>query len=134
MFSVHSGGDVSYALYCVPRCTFICQQVLRDEGLTTGTYDADLAVANLEVDMIPFESDVVSFEMPGVLRDSVLESDVTSLSFVANGMLRLEAHLGTIKHLVGKGELAKRAWCRAHFSFLSMYPSILIFGLLCIYS
>ena len=101
-------SETQYALYCVPRCTFICQQILRDEGLTTGEFDADLVVGNLELDMVPFEADVISFEMPGVMRDSCLDSDVTALSFVAQGILRLESKFGAIKHLVGKGDLSKR--------------------------
>ena len=100
--------ETQYALYCVPRCTFICQQILRDEGLTTGEFDADLVVGNLELDMVPFEADVISFEIPGVMRDSCLDSDVTALSFVSQGVLRLESKFGAINHLVGKGDLSKR--------------------------
>jgi hypothetical protein len=96
-------GNRRYALYFVPRRTFICAQVLKEEGVFN-----DVQLGEFQVDMIPFEGDVMSMELHSGFRDCFLHNDTTSLFYVARALMKLQSLYGVIPHIKAKGNYAAR--------------------------
>lgn len=58
----------------------------------------------------PFDSDVISLEVPELFREYNLENDSTCLYQVAQSILFLQSIYGPISHVWGKGAAAKQVW------------------------
>eukprot|EP00501_MAST-03F_sp_TOSAG23-6_P001200 GSMAST32.ASY1.ANO1.1244.1 assembled CDS len=74
-----------YALYFVPRRTFICIQILKEEGVFH-----DIQLGDFPIDLIPFESDILSMELHSSYKDCFLLNDTTSLFYIARRVRRSE--------------------------------------------
>lgn len=59
------------------------------------------------MNLIPFDNDVMSLEQDNCFTECYLESDLTSMYFVANSLMMIQALFGVIPKIYGKGELAK---------------------------
>eukprot|EP00941_MAST-03F_sp_MAST-3F-sp1_P001867 g1867.t1 len=92
-----------YALYFVPRRTFICAQILKEEGVFH-----DVQLGEFHVDLIPFENDVLSMELHTAFKECFLLNDTTSLFYVARSLMKLQSLFGVIPHLKAKGAYASR--------------------------
>ena len=53
------------AAFFMPRRTHVCDKILEDEGIL-----ADVHLGTFPLDFIPFESDVLSLELPTAFRVS----------------------------------------------------------------
>ncbi|XP_042193601.1 vacuolar protein sorting-associated protein 33A [Callorhinchus milii] len=86
----------------LPRRSLLCEQRLKEQGVLG-------SIINLEqysLDLIPFDSDLMSMEAESAFRECYLENDQTVLFHVAKGLMTLQALYGTIPQIFGKGECA----------------------------
>uniref|UniRef100_A0A4W3HUW4 Vacuolar protein sorting-associated protein 33A n=1 Tax=Callorhinchus milii TaxID=7868 RepID=A0A4W3HUW4_CALMI len=87
----------------LPRRSLLCEQRLKEQGVLG-------SIINLEqysLDLIPFDSDLMSMEAESAFRECYLENDQTVLFHVAKGLMTLQALYGTIPQIFGKGECAR---------------------------
>lgn len=55
------------------------------------------------MDLIPFDIDVLSLELPYVIKENFVEGDSTSLFYVARALMKMQSMYGVIPHIKGKG-------------------------------
>jgi vacuolar protein sorting-associated protein 33A len=148
---VFAQTNIKFQLYFVPRRSFVCETILKEEGVYgdlkiggrcaadgVGMVDTSITVAvafvlgdaELEVDLIPLDDDLLSMEMPNVLRvrlvvlrsaasnprqlcfftcpqECYIEEDMTSLTQVAKSIMKLQRMFGVIPNVKSKGVLSK---------------------------
>jgi hypothetical protein len=86
----------------VPRRTFICEQVLKEEGVY-----ADIETREFNLDIFPLDDDVLTLGLDTTFRDCTVAGDTTSLFFVTRALLKLQSVYGLIPNVKAKGKLAK---------------------------
>lgn len=91
-----------YYIFFVPRRNMLCENILKEENV----YE-DVQIGEYHMDLVPFDSDILSMELPNVYKDAMIEGDRTSLFFVAKSLLRLQRLYGVIPQILGKGNMAK---------------------------
>eukprot|EP01116_Phalansterium_solitarium_P008766 TRINITY_DN22737_c0_g1_i1.p1 TRINITY_DN22737_c0_g1~~TRINITY_DN22737_c0_g1_i1.p1 ORF type:complete len:656 (-),score=304.25 TRINITY_DN22737_c0_g1_i1:111-2078(-) len=100
------------AVYFVPRRTLICERML-DELAGGGAAAAGVSVWNeikfgeYRLELIAFDDDLLSLELPEAFRECFLDGDRTSLFYVARSILRLQQLFGIIPRLKAKGSCSK---------------------------
>ncbi|CAG5119015.1 unnamed protein product, partial [Candidula unifasciata] len=99
------GGYVRKEFYLlfVPRKSLLCEKKLKELGV----YGSFASVDEFNLGLIPFDSDLLSMEMDELYRECYLDNDFTSLFFVAQSLMTLQALYGTIPYVYGKGDCAK---------------------------
>jgi hypothetical protein len=55
------------------------------------------------MDLIPFDVDVLSLELPFALKENFVEGDSSSLFYVARALMKMQSMYGVIPHIKGKG-------------------------------
>lgn len=55
------------------------------------------------MDLIPFDIDVLSLELPGVIKENFVEGDSSSLFYLARALMKMQSMYGVIPHIKGKG-------------------------------
>jgi len=94
---------VKFGAFFVPSITALVARVLEQAeqlvGLETGEFPCY---------MIPFESDVLSMELPLTFRQCFVDGDVAPLTDIANALLELQSTYGTIPLIKGKGAAAHK--------------------------
>jgi hypothetical protein len=91
-------GNKTFTILVVPRTTVLCENVLEQEQLSH--------VVRLEpfhMDLIPFDVDVLSLELPQVIKENFVEGDSTSLYYVARALMKMQSMYGVIPLIKGKG-------------------------------
>lgn len=91
-----------YAIYFVPRRTMICEEIFREANIPL-----DVKLGDYNLDIIPFDSDILSLEMDGGFRECFLDGDKTSLLYIARAIMRIQRLYGVIPNIKGKGACAK---------------------------
>lgn len=111
---LNGGGERKYILYFVPHKTFMCEQVLADEGVS----DCFAEIGECRnMDIFPFDTDLLSLEVePTAFKECYVDGDTTMLTTVARSLQKLEATFGAIPHVKAKGTQAAIALQR----FLSL--------------
>lgn len=95
-------GQPRYLLYFVPHKTFICEQVLADEGVL----DCFAEIGECQLDLFPLDTDVISLELEASFKNCYVDGDNTMLTTVARSLQKLERTFGTIPHIKSKGTQA----------------------------
>ena len=101
---------------CLPFCyhpiqqTFLSLKILKDAGVYSPDSGPHLTIGNCPIDLIPFDDDIMSLELPACTRDCYLSNDTTSISMVAGSLQKLQRMFGTIANVKCKGKLAKVAY------------------------
>lgn len=98
-----AGISKSYYIYLVPRRTKLCDRVLEEEGVLGEIKE----FKEFELDLIPFEEDLLSMEMDMSFREVFLEGDNSSLYYVARSLWNLQSLYGIIPKIYGKGNHSK---------------------------
>ena len=62
-------SPLACSIYFVPRRTMLCERVLAEEGVF-----GDVKTGEYHLDLIPFDEDVLSLEMPSAFRECFLVS------------------------------------------------------------
>jgi len=93
------GGErKSYYIYFVPRRRMMCERILEEEGVWQ-----DVKIGEYHLDLIPFDSDILSMELSSSFRDYAIEGDKTSLFYVAKALMKMQSLFGIIPNIQGKG-------------------------------
>lgn len=93
---------LNYWLYLCPRRTVVCERVLEEEGVY-----GDLIIGDCQLDLIPFDTDLLSFEYPNAFRELYLEGDYSCLAPIASYLMKLQAVYGIIPKIYAKGRYSK---------------------------
>ncbi|XP_072103703.1 vacuolar protein sorting-associated protein 33A [Mobula birostris] len=97
------GHPRDFHILFLPRRSLLCEQRLKEQGtLISITY-----IEEYNLDLIPFDNDLLSMEAENAFRECYLENDQTVLFHVAKGLMTLQALYGTIPQIFGKGECAR---------------------------
>ncbi|KAK3911950.1 Vacuolar protein sorting-associated protein 33A [Frankliniella fusca] len=94
-----------FHIFFVPRVTFLCKKRLEDRGVL-GNFEGNLK--ELPWHLYPFDSDLVSMEIPITFKEFHLENDPTTLHQAAQGLLMLQCLYGTIPRVTGIGPAAQK--------------------------
>mmetsp|Transcript_353 Transcript_353/g.424 ORF Transcript_353/g.424 Transcript_353/m.424 type:complete len:497 (-) Transcript_353:429-1919(-) len=97
-----AGKYKHYSVFFVPRSTMIAERALEEEGVY-----GDVTVGQYNLDLIPFEDDVLSLELDNGYRECFLEGNRTCLFYVARALMKMQAIFGIIPEIKGVGEAAK---------------------------
>lgn len=95
-----------YHLFFVPRKSLLCMERLKHKGV----YGSLMNVEEFQCHLFPFDSDLISMEIPEVFREYYLENDPTCLYLVARSIVHLQKLYGVIPAAWGKGQAAKYVW------------------------
>ena len=87
----------------MPRGSQICEKKLGDLGVR-GNVET---ISEYQVEMYPFDSDVISMELPLSFKDIYIDNDTSSLFHVATALMKLQALFGVIPFIYGQGRAAK---------------------------
>ncbi len=96
-------GDTSrnYGVFFVPRKTLLCERVLSEQGV-----HGDCKLGSFQMDLIPFDDDVLSLEMSAAFSECFLDGDPSALQHIARAISRLQDMFGIIGTVKGKGDQA----------------------------
>lgn len=79
----------------------LCERVLAEAGVL-----GDVRLNEYHLDLIPLETDVLSLELPNAFRENFLDSDISSLYYVARSLFTLQSMFGLIPQILVKGDRA----------------------------
>lgn len=85
----------------VPRKSFVCDKILEEEGVY-----GHVIMEELKLDLIPFDEDIISMELPLFLRDVFLDNDLFWLHSAASGLSTLKRVFGDIPNVIYLGSAA----------------------------
>ncbi|MEW5312696.1 MAG: hypothetical protein WDW38_004311 [Sanguina aurantia] len=91
----------AFSVHLVPRRTIAFERVLEEEGVL-----ADVVLGEFPLDLIPYDDDVLSLEMPHAFKECVVDGDSSSLFYVARAIMKLQHVFGDIPRLQGQGPAA----------------------------
>ncbi|MBX9719067.1 MAG: Sec1 family protein, partial [Microbacteriaceae bacterium] len=92
-----------YSIFFVPRSSMIAERVLEEEGVF-----GDVTVSSWNMDLVPFDDDLISLELENSFRDCFLEGDPTSLYYVARSVMKLQDYFGLFPKILGIGDSARQ--------------------------
>ncbi|KAK9808509.1 hypothetical protein WJX73_003066 [Symbiochloris irregularis] len=95
------GTPHEFAVFFMPRKTTLCEHIFQQEGVF-----GDIVVGEFPVDFIPFDSDVLSLELPTAFREVALDGDNSSLYYAARALTQLQARFGAFPVIKGMGTSA----------------------------
>eukprot|EP00873_Tetraselmis_striata_P024411 jgi/Tetstr1/444675/TSEL_032523.t1 len=93
--------QLEHSIFFVPRRSTACTRILEEEGVL-----GDVSIGEFPLDIVPFEADLLSLEMDSVFREVTLDGDPSGLFYVARAITKLQALVGAIPRVVGKGPAA----------------------------
>ncbi|EDO44187.1 predicted protein [Nematostella vectensis] len=99
------GKTKDYHILFVPRKTVLCENRLKALGVSF------VNIEEYPLDFIPLDNDLLSLEMESSFKECYLESDYTSLFYVANSLMSLQLLYGVVPKIYAKGEMAKAIVC-----------------------
>ena len=102
---MRENGDKMFSLFFVPRRSVTCEKLLEQEGLLDQLAQP---IAEIKLDLVPYDNDVLSLELSGSFRNLFLTQDPSELYYVAEAMMRLQTEFGTIPTIKAKGDSAKK--------------------------
>ncbi|KAK9831278.1 hypothetical protein WJX74_010180 [Apatococcus lobatus] len=89
---------VEFGVFFLPARSHVCEKVFAEEGVF-----GDIHIGDYPLNFIPFDSDILSLELPSSFKDVVVDGDKTSLHAVASALLQLQAMYGAPSLIRGKG-------------------------------
>eukprot|EP01090_Pellita_catalonica_P017405 TRINITY_DN5247_c0_g1_i1.p1 TRINITY_DN5247_c0_g1~~TRINITY_DN5247_c0_g1_i1.p1 ORF type:complete len:594 (-),score=95.78 TRINITY_DN5247_c0_g1_i1:73-1854(-) len=97
-----NGMKKEYHVLFVPRKTIITEKHLEDEGVYN-----DIKIREYCLDIIPFDTDILSLELRNSFKECYLDGDRTSLFHIARALMKMQALFGIIPNIKVKGNCAK---------------------------
>eukprot|EP01025_Chloroclados_australasicus_P047982 TRINITY_DN5420_c0_g1_i5.p1 TRINITY_DN5420_c0_g1~~TRINITY_DN5420_c0_g1_i5.p1 ORF type:complete len:735 (+),score=76.04 TRINITY_DN5420_c0_g1_i5:431-2635(+) len=95
--------DTNFVVAMVPRITLMSQTVFEEWGIR-----GDVVLKECKLDMVPFEQDVITLEMPRLVNEVYQQGDPTALYYVASAIMRLQERYGMIPQIKGVGDSAEK--------------------------
>lgn len=83
----------------------------------------ELEVGEFHLDLVPFDVDVLSMEMPTSFKDVGVMGDHSSLFFVAKALMKIQFLFGIIPNIQGKGKASQVIFSSPH---VMMLPILII--------
>ena len=77
------------------------------EYITTNNMLAEFNIENFNIDLIPIDIDLFSLEKENNIKEIYIEKNLSSISELANAVVKLETCFGKIKYKYVKGDLAQ---------------------------
>lgn len=93
-----------FHIFFVPRKSLLCERKLTELGV----YGTFTTVGEYGLDLLPFDSDVLSMETDSAFKECYLQGDQTSMFHVARSLMKLQALYGVIPHVYGKGDCSRQ--------------------------
>ncbi|XP_054271006.1 vacuolar protein sorting-associated protein 33A isoform X2 [Macrosteles quadrilineatus] len=90
----------------VPRKSLLCEKRLKNKGVFGNLNFID----ELPCDIFPFDSDLMSMELPHAFKEFHLENDPSTLYQAAQAIMTLQDMYGVIPRVCGKGVAAQHVW------------------------
>ncbi len=81
-------GPIEHYVLFVPRQTLVCERILKDQGVF-----GSCNISEFHLNLVPFDSDVMSMEMHSAFRENQLLGDRTSLFYAANAVMQLQVQM-----------------------------------------
>lgn len=97
------GSNKEYHIFFVPCRSMMCEFRLQELGV----YGSFNITDEFDLSLIPFDNDVMSLEQETAFSECYLENDLTSIYYVANSVMTIQALFGVIPKIYGKGDMAK---------------------------
>eukprot|EP01060_Flectonema_neradi_P017025 TRINITY_DN2367_c1_g1_i2.p1 TRINITY_DN2367_c1_g1~~TRINITY_DN2367_c1_g1_i2.p1 ORF type:complete len:608 (+),score=101.22 TRINITY_DN2367_c1_g1_i2:121-1944(+) len=94
-------------VHMVPKKTIACQLMLEDYNVLKHL-SAEDQFCDLELDLIPVESDFLTMEMDYCFREIALGGDYTCLKHIALSLMKFQAFFGYFPVIRGKGRFAEK--------------------------
>ncbi|XP_023017702.2 vacuolar protein sorting-associated protein 33A [Leptinotarsa decemlineata] len=101
-----SGLKKQFHLFFVPKKSLLCMERLKHKGV----FGSVMLIDEFKCQLFPFDSDVMSMEIPEVYREYTIENDPTYLYQTAQAIIYLQNLYGPIPKVWGKGAAAKQIW------------------------
>lgn len=95
------GARKNLVLCFVPRRTFICEEVLKDENVF-----GDLDIREYGMDIVPLDHDLLTLGLDTCYKDAYVHGDTSSLYYVTRALQKLQATYGPFANIRAKGVLA----------------------------
>lgn len=95
-----------YHLFLVPNMTSMCKKILKHGRM----YGSLSLKEDFRCLLFPYDSDLITLELPDCFREFYLDGDPTSLYQIAQSVVELERLYGPIPKIWGKGTMAKQVW------------------------
>lgn len=96
-------NNKEYHIFFVPRKSFLCEQRLQELKVYGNFTNQDQYPLNL----FPVEHDLLSMEYEPSFYEVSIERDLTSMFYVAESLMKLQALFGVIPKIFGKGEMSR---------------------------
>ena len=77
------------------------------EYMSTNNMIADFHIENFTIDLIPIDTDLFSLEKENTIKEIFIDNNLSSLSDLANAVVKLETCFGKIQYKYIKGDLAQ---------------------------
>ncbi|PAA83247.1 hypothetical protein BOX15_Mlig014053g4, partial [Macrostomum lignano] len=94
----------SAAIVFVPNKTIPCENLLRELKVDLNR----VQLTEFQLDLLPFDNDLLLCDWPNAFRDYHLKSDISSLHYLSRAIMKIQTVFGIIPNIACKGEAAKR--------------------------
>lgn len=101
-----AGSKKQYHVFFVPKKSLLCMERLKHKGI----FGSISLIEEFRCELFPFDSDLVSMEIPEVFTEVHLENDPTYLYQTAEAVIALQILYGPIPRVWGKGAAARQVW------------------------
>eukprot|EP01026_Neomeris_dumetosa_P034558 TRINITY_DN27757_c2_g1_i2.p3 TRINITY_DN27757_c2_g1~~TRINITY_DN27757_c2_g1_i2.p3 ORF type:complete len:273 (-),score=23.03 TRINITY_DN27757_c2_g1_i2:49-867(-) len=98
-----SSQEHNFVVAMVPRITLMSRTVFEEWGIR-----GDVVLRECKLDMVPFEQDIFTLEMPRLVNEVYCQGDPSSLYYVASAIMRLQERFGVIPFIKGVGDSAEK--------------------------
>jgi len=95
----------TFQIHFVPKRSFLCDQILRDEGVFDVVRDN---MFEYPLGFIPYETDVLSLGLSSSFAQVNLQKDDSTQMFAARALLQLQDIIGPIPNIQVKGDQSKK--------------------------
>eukprot|EP01125_Pyxidicula_operculata_P012138 TRINITY_DN3985_c0_g1_i5.p1 TRINITY_DN3985_c0_g1~~TRINITY_DN3985_c0_g1_i5.p1 ORF type:complete len:613 (+),score=91.35 TRINITY_DN3985_c0_g1_i5:3199-5037(+) len=92
-------ADKRFYINFVPKRRTLCDRILEQEGVLE-----NVKLGEFQMDLIPFDKDLVSMELGNILKECMIEGDKTELFTVARALMKFQHQFGIIPNIFGKGD------------------------------
>ena len=90
--------DKNYHLVFWPRRTILCKEALESYGVY-----GNLDIRDFNFDLIPLDTDLLSLELDNCFKELYIENDLSTYTYVAESLQRLQLVYGKIRTIFAKG-------------------------------
>lgn len=102
-----NGITSTFHVYFVPQQFTVCLHLLEELMISRTVFD-QIRFGEYKLGLIPFDTDILSLEMDGCFKQCSVDGDLSSLTVVAQALLKIQMLFGVIPNVRSKGHCAKK--------------------------